>query len=255
MLPYVHLFGLRLPAYGLSMIFGLIVAMFLLRFQARQFGVSYYRLGILTLYTCLAGIIAANLAHRAINFRTMTTAQIFDFANGHMFYGFFFSALLTVFIVTRVYKMPFVETLNICAPAWASAQVFGRVGCFLAGCCYGKPCSLPWAVTYTDPLSAAPLGIPLHPTQLYEAAAMALVVVALFVLQDNKRIQPHIVFIYAFAYAVVRPVVDFFRDNTTTSLYGDFSISQGISLLVILLLGSRFAVLIWRPRPARLPSD
>ena len=77
------------------------------------------------------------------------------------------------------HRMPFWTTCDVFAPGIALGHVTGRLGCFAAGCCYGKPTDVPWAVIFTNPLAAAnvgtPLGIPLHPTQLYEAGAELLI--------------------------------------------------------------------------------
>ena len=242
MLPFVYILGLRLPTYGLTITCGFLVVLLLLRFQAKRFQIPYRRLFVLSVYSCAVAFLCAHLACLIADGERLTLTRIVYISNGHMFYGFFFGALLGAFFVTKIYRMSYYATLNICIPAWATAQVFGRIGCFFAGCCYGKLSSLPWAVTYNNPECAAPIGVPLHPTQLYEAAAMSFVVIALFVIQRNKRLQPHLVFIYASCYASVRFVEDFFRGDSEVSLFGVLTISQTVSAMILLVLLAIFLV-------------
>jgi phosphatidylglycerol:prolipoprotein diacylglycerol transferase len=248
MLSFIHVFEIRLSTYGLTMTCGFLIALLLLRFQAKRFQIPYRRLFILSVYSCAVAFLCAHLANLVVYGERLTLLRIVDISNGHMFYGFFFGALLGSFIVTRIYRMPYIQTLNICIPAWATAQVFGRIGCFFAGCCYGQPSSLPWAVTFHGPECAAPLGVSLHPTQLYEATAMTLDVVALFIIQRNARFQPYLVFIYAFCYASVRLVEDFFRGDTPPSIFGVFTVSQTVSAMILLVLLVGFLVHRLRPR-------
>ena len=85
--------------------------------------------------------------------------------------------------LVRRYKLPVWTTADMFAPGIALGHIIGRFGCLLAGCCYGRPTTVPWAITFTDPVAAAnvgtPLGVPLHPTQLYDAGAELLILVVL----------------------------------------------------------------------------
>ncbi len=91
------------------------------------------------------------------------------------FYGGLLGAILTIVLYARFQHLPLLAVLDIAAAALPLSHAIGRLGCFAAGCCFGKPTSLPWGVTFTDEaaarLSGTPLHISLHPTQLYEAAA------------------------------------------------------------------------------------
>jgi phosphatidylglycerol:prolipoprotein diacylglycerol transferase len=110
------------------------------------------------------------------------------------------------------------------------------MGCLFAGCCYGKPTSLPWAITFTDPFAATnvgtPLNVPLHPTQVYEAGAEALILVTLLATESRGRRFPGRTFwLYILLYAVSRFAIEFFRGDPRGSV-GIFSTSQFISLVL-----------------------
>ena len=97
----------------------------------------------------------------------------------------------------------------------ALGHVTGRLGCFAAGCCYGKPTNVPWAVIFTNPLAAAnvgtPLGIPLHPTQLYESGAELLILIVLLATERRGRPFPGRTFwLYMILYAISRYIIEFY---------------------------------------------
>jgi phosphatidylglycerol:prolipoprotein diacylglycerol transferase len=144
------------------------------------------------------------------------------------------------------------------APGIALGHVIGRVGCLMAGCCYGIPTTEPWGITFTDPFAAAnvgtPLNIPLHPTQLYEAGAELIILVLLLLTErKGKTFAGRTFWVYMLIYAVSRFVIEFYRGDERGVVMG-FSTSQFISLilgplsLIMLVVLSRRANF---PAPAR----
>ncbi len=112
----------------------------------------------------------------------------------------------------------------------------GRFGCLFAGCCYGKPTTLPWGITFTDPFAAAnvgtPLVVPLHPTQLYEAGAELLILIVLLLTERKGRpFAGRTFWLYMLLYAVSRFIIEFYRGDERGTV-GMFSTSQFISLLL-----------------------
>lgn len=89
---------------------------------------------------------------------------------GLMWQGSFVGGVLAMALFLRRRNLPFLPMADLFAPAAALGQAVGRVGCLFAGCCYGRTCDLPWAVTFRHPESLAPTGMALHPTQLYDSA-------------------------------------------------------------------------------------
>jgi phosphatidylglycerol:prolipoprotein diacylglycerol transferase len=133
--------------------------------------------------------------------------------------------------------MPFWTTCDVFAPGIALGHVTGRLGCLAAGCCYGKPTDLPWGITFTNPLAATnvgtPLGIPLHPTQLYEAGA-ALVIVTLLLATERRgrRFAGRTFWTYMFLYSVSRYIIEMYRGDPRGTVFGIFSTSQFISVVL-----------------------
>src|SRR6185503_908254 len=160
--------------------------------------------------------------------------------SGGVFYGGLLGALLAGYFLMRRWRLPWWKTADACAPGIALGNVLGRQGCFAAGCCWGKPTSLPWGVKFTE-LGHEVTGVPtdsyLHPTQLYESFAMLLVFFFLLWLHRHRRFKGQVILAYALLYSVIRFAIEFLRDDPRGDLFGlttltHLSTSQLISLLV-----------------------
>jgi phosphatidylglycerol:prolipoprotein diacylglycerol transferase len=156
-----------------------------------------------------------------------------------VFYGGLIAAVLVSFWYLRRHRMPLWPTCDVFAPGVALGHAIGRLGCFFAGCCYGRPTTLPWGIVFSDPFAASyvgtPLGVPLHPTQLYEAGA-ELVILALLLLSE-RRGRPfagRTFWIYTLLYGISRFIIEFFRGDERGSLLG-LSTSQFISVMLVAL--------------------
>jgi phosphatidylglycerol:prolipoprotein diacylglycerol transferase len=152
-----------------------------------------------------------------------------------VFYGGLILAVTVAFWYILRHGLPLWTTCDVFAPAIALGHVTGRLGCLAAGCCYGRPTDVPWAIVFTNPLAAnqgTPLGIPLHPTQLYEAGAELVILVLL--LATERRGRPfagRTFWAYMFLYAVSRYVIEIYRGDPRGAILG-FSTSQFISLVL-----------------------
>src|SRR6185503_19042047 len=156
--------------------------------------------------------------------------------SGGVFYGGLILAVVVALWYIRRIGLPLWTTCDVFAPGIALGHVVGRFGCFFAGCCYGKPTTVPWAITFTNPYAAAnvgtPLNIPLHPTQLYEAGAEALILVVLLATESRGRRFPGRTFwLYMLLYAISRYIIEIYRGDPRGTI-GIFSTSQFISLLL-----------------------
>ena len=158
----------------------------------------------------------------------------------HVFGVALIGAILAGYLLMRRYQLPWWTTADACAPGIAVGNFFGRQGCFAAGCCWGKPTSLPWGVKFTE-LGHEVTGVPtdsyLHPTQLYESFAMLLVFFFLLWLHRHRRFKGQVILAYALLYSVIRFAIEFLRDDPRGDLFGlttltHLSTSQLISLLV-----------------------
>src|SRR5262245_45716372 len=156
---------------------------------------------------------------------------------GGVFYGGLLAALGVAILLVKRYQLRIWTTADLFAPGIALGHVVGRLGCLMAGCCYGTPTSMPWAITFTNPLAASnvgtPLGIPLHPTQLYDAGAELLILgVLLATERRGKPFEGRTFWLYMLLYGISRFIVEFYRGDDRGVIMG-VSTSQFVSLLVV----------------------
>lgn len=170
-------------------------------------------------------------------------AQLFslDFLrSGGVFYGGLIGAVTTAYILIRRYGLPWWKTADACAPGIALGNVLGRLGCFSAGCCWGKPTSLPWGVRFTElghEITGVPIDAKLHPTQLYESFSMLIVFFFLLWLHRRKKFSGQVILAYVVIYSAVRFLIEFVRDDPRGDILGlttltGLSTSQIIGLIV-----------------------
>ena len=220
--------------------------------RARKWKLDADRVLDLGIYIIIAGLIGAKLLLIVTDYDQFraSPADLLSLArSGGVFYGGLITAVAVAFWYIHRHGMPFWTTCDAFAPAIALGHVTGRLGCFAAGCCYGKATSVPWAVVFTNPIAAAnvgtPLGIPLHPTQLYESGAELLILIVLLATERRgRRFAGRTFWLYMILYAVSRYVIEFFRGDPRGVVFG-MSTSQFISLLLGPLA---IAMLIWLRR-------
>lgn len=160
--------------------------------------------------------------------------------SGGVFYGGLIGAVVTGYFLMRHYKLPWWKTADACAPGIALGNVLGRLGCFSAGCCWGKPTTEPWGVRFTElahEITGVPTGTPLHPTQLYESLSMLVVFFFLLWLHPQRRFSGQVILAYALLYSAIRFVIEFFRDDPRGDILGlttltGLSTSQLIGIVV-----------------------
>ena len=168
-----------------------------------------------------------------------------------VFYGGFLLAVGMAFWYMHCHAMPVWATRDAFAPGIAVGQAVGRLGCLLAGCCYGRPTDLPWGITFTNPFAAANAGTPLHaslhPTQLYESAAtLGTLGILLFVECCGRSFAGRTFLIYLLAYSTARFVIEIFRDDPRGTVFDVVSTSQFISVLLVPASILVFIVLAFR---------
>ncbi len=252
--------GFFLPGYGLLVSLAFLVALWMAGRLSRRAGLDTDTVLNLGVYTAIAAMLGAKLFMLLLDFDyySRNLGEIFSLSTllaGGVFYGGLIAALLTAFLYLRRSRLPGLATADVFAPAIALGHAIGRLGCFAAGCCWGAPSKLPWAVTFTNPeanrLVGVPLGIPLHPTQLYEAFAEAVIFVILY----RRFARPHrpgaIIGLYLVLYPSVRFLVEFvrFHDNLNPH-FGPLVAEQWVAL-GLLALGVCLMRRGPKPRPAR----
>lgn len=242
----LQLGSFNLPAYGLLVACGYLAAILYIFRRARAAGFEKEPLSDLVFYTVVSGILGAKLFYAATywsdfgpDFFSRAAYLFRTFQYGFVFYGGLVFGAAAFFLYARRRGLDLPRAADLAAPALALGHAFGRVGCFLAGCCHGSPTSCPVSVTFTDPASEVSplrLGVPLHPAQLYEAAGNFLIFLALHAAL-NRTLAGRLplgfaALLYAALYSALRFGVEFLRGDDRGALRLGLSPAQLISLLV-----------------------
>lgn len=254
--PFLVDFGLfQLPTYGVLLAMGLVLALWTAKKRAHWAGLPGDKVVDLGVWVVLWGLVGGKVLLVVTDPSYLQSRQglLSLLRAGGVFYGGLLGALLAAVLLLRRYRLPFFPVVDLLAPSVALGHAFGRLGCFAAGCCYGARCQKPWAVTFTDPRAAAfsgtPLGVPLHPTQLYEAAfnLANFFFLAWLFRRLEGRWQGQVFGAYLVSYGVARFVIEFFRGDADRGfvLGGLFSTSQAIAV-VMGLLGAALILPAWR---------
>lgn len=224
-------------------------------YTGREFdrrGFDRVRTSQLQLLILVAGMAGSHWLHALLHWREYVNqplaALAFWMPVGRVYLGGFLGATAVALAYCRYARLPMAICADIAAPSVALAQSIGRLGCFLAGCCYGAPSGLPWCVTFPTP-SGQP-AITVHPTQLYESAATLLLFLGLHRYLGRKdRPAGDVLAAYAFFYGIIRFAVELFRgDSRGAWVLGAFSPSQWIALILMLAAAVAHRRLVARAR-------
>jgi len=225
--------------YGVLLAAAYLLGLKLAMNRAKARGLDANRVLDLGIYIIISALIGAKLLLVVTDFRTFRAdpRELLTLArSGGVFYGGLILAVAVALWYIRKIGLPLWTTCDVFAPGIALGHVVGRFGCFFAGCCYGRPTTLPWGITFTDPFAAAnvgtPLGVALHPTQLYEAGAELVILLVLLATERKGRsFAGRTFWLYMLLYAVSRFIIEFYRGDERGAV-GIFSTSQFISILL-----------------------
>ena len=235
----LQLGGLFIPYYGLCIVLGASFASLAGWVQARIFQKSFDDLITLAGCAALGGILGAKLLYLAVSWREIDWLRLGEPAylaavmgGGFVFYGGLIGAALGAFAGGRIFRISVQDYLRLAVPCLPLAHAFGRLGCGLAGCCYGIPCDGPGAVVYENSL-VAPAGIPLFPVQFLEAVLLFALALSLFLYTDvnPKRPKKYGWTAYLLTYAVLRFFLEYLRGDDRGNYLG-WSTSQWLSLIL-----------------------
>jgi phosphatidylglycerol:prolipoprotein diacylglycerol transferase len=225
--------------YGVLLAAAYLLGLQLARVRAKNRGLDANRVLDLGIYIIISALLGAKLLLLITDFKSFTAdpRELLTLArSGGVFYGGLIVAVVVALWYIRRVGLPLWTTCDVFAPGIALGHVVGRLGCLFAGCCYGLPTNKPWGITFTDQFArdnvGTPLGIPLHPTQLYEAGAELVILIMLLTTERKGRSYPGRTFwLYMLLYAISRFVIEFFRGDERGTV-GMFSTSQFISILL-----------------------
>jgi phosphatidylglycerol:prolipoprotein diacylglycerol transferase len=245
-------------SYGVLLAAAYLLGLWLGVRRANAAGLDGNKVLDLGIWVIIAALVGAKGLLFVVDFEHFTSSREEFFSllrSGGVFYGGLIAASLTCIYQLRKHRLPLWQSGDLFAPGIALGYMVGRLGCFMAGCCYGKPTQVAWAVTFTDPAAAlnvgTPLGVPLHPTQLYESLAGLLILVILLLTEKRGAAYPGRTFWrFVLLYGVSRFVIEYFRGDDR-GMAGMFSTSQLISLVLVPLS----VVMLWWLRNGPTPSQ
>lgn len=236
----VELGPFTIYTYGVLLAAAFLLGLRLATSRARARGLDPGKILDLGIYIIVSAIVGGKLLLLVTDFRAFRAnpADILSLArSGGVFYGGLLLAVVVSFWYMRRHRLPLWPTFDVFAPGIALGHAVGRLGCLMAGCCWGHATHLPWGITFSDPFTGdyvgTPLGVALHPTQVYEAIAETGIL--LFLLWFEKRgraFNGRTFWVYILLYGISRYAIEFFRGDPRGSVW-IFSTSQFISVLLV----------------------
>lgn len=222
--------------YGLMIGIGIIAAYLLTEYRAKKKGLDAEPIFGLTIFSVIGGFAGSKLLYFMTRLPELVNnpSILKEVANGWVVYGGIIGGILTAMIYCRIKKMEFLKYFDLALPSVALAQGFGRIGCFLAGCCYGMPTDSWCAITFVDS-AYAPNGIPLVPTQLFSSAFDFFLAFLLIYLSTRLKAPGQVAGFYLVLYSIGRFVIEYFRGDLIRGNVGSLSTSQFISIFTCLV--------------------
>jgi phosphatidylglycerol:prolipoprotein diacylglycerol transferase len=237
--------GVAIPTYGALLVVGFLLSVLLVRRRAPELGLDPGRMTEVAAQLTLAGALGSRLwfvftsdpaGYLARPWRVLAVWE-----GGHVWYGALFGGLAALAWHARR-TAPLSTLGDLFLPAASLAHLFGRLGCFAAGCCWGRPTDRPWAVVFPEGSLCRLPGVPLHPTQLYEAAGEGVIQLVLLALWSRRRFPGEVGLAYLTLYALLRLAVEPLRGDVERGfvLAGVLSAAQLASLVLFVS-----AVTLW----------
>jgi phosphatidylglycerol---prolipoprotein diacylglyceryl transferase len=251
----VHFGRFFLPTYGVLVSLGVLIGMWISVRNSERLGIDPEKAWNLGILVVLCGIAGAKLLY-IINdwsYYAAHPSEIFSIATlqaGGVFSGGLLAAFIAAAWYVRKNRLPALGTCDAFSPGLALGHSIGRIGCFAAGCCYGKETHHWWAVTFTSPLAnsitGTPLNVPLEPTQLFESAVELANFFLLMWLLRRRKFEGQVFGAFMFVYGVARFFLEFLRDDPGRgSVFGGAMSGTQLIAIGLVIAGG----VIWWRRP------
>lgn len=238
--PYFKLFGAQVPAYGLCMAAAMLLAVLLSWLRTRRRGGDTDKLLTIALFAVIGGILGAKLLYFLVTF---TPSELIErirengigylMQGGLVFYGGLIGGLIGAFVCSLIVREKLYHYSDPVVPTLPLAHAIGRLGCFFAGCCYGKVTDSWLGMEFPTSATGLEPGVKVIPTQLIESGFNFLVFVFLVIFTLKRRKGYTTLFVYMMVYGVERFLLEFLRGDEIRGFLGLLSTSQWISLALI----------------------
>jgi len=229
---------LTVHSYGLMIAIGFLLGLYVAIRTGRRNGIDSQKIMDMGFLLIISGIIGSRITYVLINFSEYSANPLKFFKlweGGLVFSGGLLTAILAALFYIRRHKLNLWQVFDVWAPAVALGQAFGRIGCFMAGCCYGRESHGFCAVTFTNPKSIAPLNMPLYPTQLYDSLSNLIIFGILTVLSTRKKFQGQVFLWFLIMHSTARLVIEKFRgDDRGIFLGTNWTVTQFLAIVILL---------------------
>jgi phosphatidylglycerol:prolipoprotein diacylglycerol transferase len=227
--------GYTVHGYGLMIAIGIIAAYLVAEFRAKRKNLDHEKIFSLTIWCFLGGILGAKLLYYITEIKSILAdpSILLDVGNGFVVYGGIIGGIFAGFLFCKRYKLNFFRYFDLVMPSIALAQGFGRLGCFLAGCCYGLETNSILGIIFHES-DYAPNGIRLIPTQLISSGLDFLNFLALVLISKRVKADGQVAGFYLIFYSVGRFILEFYRGDLIRGSVGVLSTSQFISIFLLL---------------------
>ena len=243
-----HLGSFPVHSYGVMIALAFVFGLWTATLRAKRVNVSGEAIADVTLWIMVGTILGARAVYVATywndEFAGQPVSEIFAIWHGGLvFYGGLIGATVAGAIFLRWKKLPLWKIADVLAPSIALGSVFGRIGCLLNGCCYGRACDLPWAIRF--PAAHETHGLPVHPTEIYDALLNFILYLGLAWLFRRRKFDGQVFAAFFIGYAICRAMVEIFRgDYPADHIHGGIFTSAQLLSLPILIAG--LALWFWR---------
>ena len=229
----IHIGPITLHMYGLMIAAGFIFALLFCISRGKKRGLKEDIFYGIFFCAILGGVVGSKVLYWIISIPQIIEdpSILLDFRNGFVVYGGILGGIFASYLYIRIKKEDFFSYFDVVMPGVAAAQGFGRLGCFFAGCCYGKETDSAFHIVFTHS-DFAPNGVPLIPTQLMSSAGDFLIAAVLILISGKKPSKGRVGALYLILYGIGRFVIEFFRGDLRGSV-GALSTSQFISLGIV----------------------
>ncbi len=237
--PYIYIFGKQIPTYGLCFYLGIVVAVSVAMLLSKRRKIQTYDTVYAAVIASLCALAGAKILFILINLRLVIEDEI-PFINlffgGFVFYGGLIGGIIGLYIYVKGYKLDIGDFFDLFATVVPLGHAFGRVGCFLGGCCYGIEYDGPLHCTYSVSLASTPIGVPLFPVQLLESLLLLCLFALLVVLYFRNYSKGTQVAVYGIGYSIIRFCLEFLRGDKERGGILGVSTSQVLSIVLAICI-------------------
>lgn len=244
MYPIVHLGSVQLPSYGTIIFIGLVIGVIIAMFTAKKYNIAKTDIALSTILASIGMIIGAKLIYiltvipeviSSFSYvKTHIPETLMYMFGGYVFYGGLIGAIFGYWFYCRYFQVDFPKVMNIISPIIPLVHSFGRIGCFLGGCCYGIEYHGKFAIYFPENEFVTDLNnVPRFPVQLLESGINFVLFVVFMFYCRKPRKEGSILGIYFICYAIIRFSLEFLRGDVERGIFLGVSTSQWISLILI----------------------